>query len=60
MIVAGILMIMLGVTGSQHEILSVFKGIPAAARGQPVTTASVASTQPANPNNGFHQVALAV
>lgn len=33
LVAVGILLIMIGITGSQHKILQVFKGIPAAAGG---------------------------
>ena len=33
LVAVGILLIMIGITGSQHEILQVFKGVPMAARG---------------------------
>lgn len=40
LVAVGILLIMIGITGSQHKILQVFKGIPAAASGgaAPATT----------------------
>jgi hypothetical protein len=40
LVVVGILLIMIGITGSQHRILSVFKGIPAAASGSAPTSSS--------------------
>ena len=40
----GIILVMIGVTGSQHKILQVVKGIPASARGTP---AKVPNTNPA-------------
>lgn len=43
LVAVGILLIMIGITGSQHKILQVFKGIPAAASGggaAPATTQS--------------------
>lgn len=49
LVLVGILMIMIGFTGSQHKILQVFKGIPASARGAPAKQPS--NTQPATTTN---------
>lgn len=47
LVAVGILLIMIGITGSQHKILQVFKGIPAAAGG--TSSAGAASSNPSNP-----------
>jgi hypothetical protein len=36
LVALGIVLIMIGITGSQHKILQIFKGIPSAARGKTV------------------------
>jgi len=33
LVAIGILLIMIGITGSQHKLLQVFKGVPMAAKG---------------------------
>jgi hypothetical protein len=48
LVAVGILLIMIGITGSQHKILQVFKGIPAAAGGTSVNTATNPNTGPIN------------
>lgn len=48
LVAVGILLIMIGVTGSQHKILQVFKGIPAAASGGAAATNTPAPIQALN------------
>ena len=47
LVVIGILLIMIGITGAQHKLLQVFKGVPVAARGGPATR-SAANPTPQN------------
>lgn len=41
----GIILVMIGITGSQHTILQVVKGIPASARGTPAKKPSASPNQ---------------
>jgi hypothetical protein len=45
LVAVGILLIIIGVTGTQHTVLQVFKGIPTAARGGQVTQAAAGNSQ---------------
>lgn len=45
LVAVGILLIMIGITGSQHKVLQVFKGIPTAARGGPATQPKATQNQ---------------
>jgi hypothetical protein len=51
LVALGVVLIMIGITGSQHKILQVFKGIPSAASGNakaanpaPATSQTVSET----------------
>lgn len=54
LVAVGILLIVIGITGSQHKILQVFKGIPASARGAPATPSAAQNQSPtlAQPGTG--------
>lgn len=44
LVAVGILLIMIGITGSQHKLLTVFKGVPTAASGGPATRKAAQNT----------------